>query len=67
MVVGESLVIGRNAQFLVEEQSTADIVNVTILPQRGVATIVQWMAPLTWKRRDAMIIPALVCRHGNYM
>ena len=60
MVVGESSVIGRNARFLAEEQSIADIVNVTILSQRRVETIVQWMAPVTWKRKDAIIIPVQV-------
>jgi len=52
-VNGDNLGIGSSVQFLVEAQITGGIVRVTTLPQSTAETIVQLMAPLTWRVRDA--------------
>ena len=59
-MVGESLVIGKNAQFLVEGLIAKDIVNVTIQFQKMEETIVPLMAQRMSKQRDVMKIHAQV-------
>ena len=54
MEVGENLVNGMNAQYLVEALSIIGIVNVTTLPQHMVVMIALLMAQLTSKQRRVM-------------
>ena len=54
MEVGENLVNGMNAQYLVEALSIIGIVNVTTLPQHMGVMIALLMAQLTSKQRRAM-------------
>ena len=61
-MVGESLVIGKNAQFLVEGLIAKDIVNVTTQFQKMGATIAPPMAQRMSKQRDVMKIHVQVCR-----
>ena len=65
MVVGESLMIGKNAQFLVEGLIAKDIVNVTTQFQKMGATIVPPMAQRISKQRDVMKIHAQVSTISN--
>jgi len=53
-VVGEILVTGKNAQFLVEGLIAKDIVNVTIQFQKMEEKIVPLMAQRMSKQRDVM-------------
>ena len=68
-MVGEILVTGKNAQFLVEGLIAKDIVNVTIQLQKMEELIAPLMAQRMSKQRDVMKIHAQVStinKHTNF-